>query len=313
MSEAAIEVRGLTRRFGDVVAVDHIDLQVGQGLIYGFLGPNGCGKTTTIRMLCGLLTPSEGEARVLGLKVPDDVAQLRAKIGYMTQKFSLYTDLTTLENLRFMASIYGLQRARAQQRIDQVINQFALDELRQRRLGAMSGGQRQRVALAVATLHEPQLLFLDEPTSAVDPENRHDFWERLFDLCNNGTTILVSTHYMDEAERCHRLAILDRGRIKRDGSPDALMAALDGRVLEIEGPRLRELRLQLIKDPAVVSAAQQGLKLRVLTDARIADPLSYFRNQFQQGEYAGGERHWQLARPNLEDVFMAATQGDSHE
>ncbi|WP_116368186.1 ABC transporter ATP-binding protein [Parahaliea mediterranea] len=302
MSGLAISARGLTRRFGELTAVDHIDLSVEKGRIFGFLGPNGSGKTTAIRMLCGLLTPSDGNVEVLGRRIPADAEPLRREIGYMTQKFSLYTDLTTLENLRFMARVYGLGRGERRRRIDEVLEQFALTELRGRQLQAMSGGQRQRVALAVATLHRPTLLFLDEPTSAVDPENRRDFWEKLFDLSEAGTTILVSTHYMDEAERCHRLAILERGRVRRDDSPQALMGALDGRVVEVSGSDLRTLRAQLMVRPEVVSAAQQGSRLRVLFDAGAEAPL-------EQLHSAAQGHTCQLARPNLEDVFMAATSG----
>lgn len=304
MTEAAIRARQLTRRFGDVTAVDRVDISVERGRIFGFLGPNGSGKTTTIRMLCGLLTPSEGEVEVLGLSVPEQAEELRRRIGYMTQKFSLYGDLSTLENMRFMASIYGLGRRAARRRIDEVLEQFNLTELRKRRLDAMSGGQRQRVALAVATLHGPTLLFLDEPTSAVDPENRRDFWEKLFDLSEAGTTILVSTHYMDEAERCHQLAILERGQVRRNDAPATLMQALDARVIEVSGRGLRALRQQLMGEPGVVSAAQQGNSLRVLTEARVASPLDFLRERVDTRG-----RELRVARPNLEDVFIAATSG----
>ncbi|TXS94043.1 ABC transporter ATP-binding protein [Parahaliea maris] len=303
MTELAIKAQGLTRLFGDLTAVDAIDLQIERGRIFGFLGPNGSGKTTAIRMLCGLLTPSAGEVTVLGHPIPRQAELLRREIGYMTQKFSLFTDLSTLENLRFMASIYGLPRSRRKGRIEAVLAQFSLQELRDRRLDAMSGGQRQRVALAVATLHEPTLLFLDEPTSAVDPENRRDFWEKLFDLSAAGTTILVSTHYMDEAERCHQLAILERGRIRRDDTPQALMSALEGRVVEVSGESLRPLREILVTQPEIISAAQQGNRLRVLMTPEVEDPLQCLDRLAGPGRAL--ERT--LARPNLEDVFMAAT------
>ncbi|HXX48661.1 MAG TPA: ABC transporter ATP-binding protein, partial [Myxococcota bacterium] len=206
-----MRTRGLTRRFGRTTAVDGVDLDIPRRAIYGFLGPNGSGKSTAIRMLCGLLTPSAGTASVLGLEVPRDAELLRRKIGYMTQRFSLYEDLSVGENLAFLAEIYSLPRAAARARIELLLDEFHLRELRDQRSGTMSGGQRQRLALAGATLHEPELLFLDEPTSAVDPQSRRDFWEALYALVERGTTILVSTHFMDEAERCHELAILDRG------------------------------------------------------------------------------------------------------
>mgnify|MGYP001824600631 CR=1 FL=1 len=303
MNDAAVEARGLSRHFGDIRAVDKVDLQIPRGEIYGFLGPNGSGKTTMIRVLCGLLTPTAGEVRVLDLEIPRQAEALRRKIGYMTQKFSLYDDLTVAENMRFMARIYGLQRSAAKQRIEDLLGHYALTSMRDRFAADMSGGQRQRLALAVATLHQPTLLFLDEPTSAVDPENRRDFWEKLFDLSDAGTTILVSTHYMDEAERCHQLAILGNGRLRNQGSPDELMTQLDSRVVEISGSDLRRVKDRALSLPLVQSAAQQGLHLRILMSPDTSDPLSYLR----QG-LANDSLSFSMARPSLEDVFVAATQ-----
>ncbi len=303
MNDAAVEARGLSRHFGDIRAVDKVDLQIPRGEIYGFLGPNGSGKTTMIRVLCGLLTPTAGEVRVLDLEIPRQAEALRRKIGYMTQKFSLYDDLTVAENMRFMARIYGLQRSAAKQRIEDLLGHYALTSMRDRFAADMSGGQRQRLALAVATLHQPTLLFLDEPTSAVDPENRRDFWEKLFDLSDAGTTILVSTHYMDEAERCHQLAILENGRLRNQGSPDELMTQLDSRVVEISGSDLRRVKDRALSLPLVQSAAQQGLHLRILMSPDTSDPLSYLR----QG-LANDSLSFSMARPSLEDVFVAATQ-----
>ena len=303
MNDAAVEARGLSRHFGDIRAVDKVDLQIPRGEIYGFLGPNGSGKTTMIRVLCGLLTPTAGEVRVLDLEIPRQAEALRRKIGYMTQRFSLYDDLTVAENMRFMARIYGLQRGAAKQRIEDLLEHYALTSMRDRFAADMSGGQRQRLALAVATLHQPTLLFLDEPTSAVDPENRRDFWEKLFDLSDAGTTILVSTHYMDEAERCHQLAILENGRLRNQGSPDELMTQLDSRVVEISGSDLRRVKDRALSLPLVQSAAQQGLHLRILMSPDTSDPLSYLR----QG-LANDSLSFSMARPSLEDVFVAATQ-----
>ena len=215
--ELAIASQGLTRTFGNLVAVDHLDLEVPRACIYGFLGPNGCGKSTTIRMLCGLLTPSAGAAEVLGVEVPRHAERLRTRIGYMTQRFSLYEDLSVQENLAFLARIYSLPRVRARLRVKSQMEVFGLVDRSAQLAGTLSGGQRQRLALAAATLHEPELLFLDEPTSAVDPESRREFWEFLFEMVDQGTTVLVSTHFMDEAERCHALAILDEGRLVASG------------------------------------------------------------------------------------------------
>ncbi len=302
MTELAVHTRGLTRKFGELTAVDHIDLDIPRGQIYGFLGPNGSGKTTIIRMLCGLLTPSSGDASILGLKVPEQAEALRQKIGYMTQKFSLYDDLTVEENMRFLAKIYGLSRSHSNERISYLLDKYALKNMRKRRAAAMSGGQRQRLALATATIHEPTMLFLDEPTSAVDPENRRDFWEKLFDLSDTGTTILVSTHYMDEAERCHQLAILDLGKLKTQGTPIDLMNELEGRIVEVAGDGLRQVKEQIVQLAPVLSAAQQGLKLRVLFRAGSEDPRQYLENQL-----GGNGLAFSHAQPSLEDVFVAAT------
>jgi ABC-2 type transport system ATP-binding protein len=308
MTEAAIHTRGLTKRFGDVVAVNEIDLEIPSGRIYGFLGPNGSGKTTTIRMLCGLLTPSSGEASVLGLKMPQQAEALRRRIGYMTQNFSLYDDLTVEENMQFMSRIQGLSRAAASQRIATLLDRYTLRPMRARMASAMSGGQRQRLALAVATLHQPDLLFLDEPTSAVDPENRRDFWEKLFDLVDEGTTVLVSTHYMDEAERCHQLAILETGHLRTQGAPTELMGKLDQRVIEVRGPDLRNVKKQALQFSQVQSVAQQGLQLRILLKAGVTDPMGALRQQF-----ANEALQLQIAKPSLEDVFVASTDGGNEQ
>tara|TARA_B100001540_G_scaffold309036_1_gene324595 strand:- start:3533 stop:4456 length:924 start_codon:yes stop_codon:yes gene_type:complete len=301
MTDTAIRTRRLTRRFGEVTAVDGIDLDIPRGEIYGFLGPNGSGKTTAIRMLCGLLTPSEGDVQVLGLDIPAHAEKLRRRIGYMTQKFSLYEDLSVEENMRFIARIYAMRGGDTRRRIEELLAHYDLRELRARRAGNMSGGQRQRLALAVATLHRPDLLFLDEPTSAVDPENRRDFWEKLFDLVDAGTTILVSTHYMDEAERCHQLAILDTGHLRRQGRPEQLMSELAGRVVEVRGPGLREVRQRALQLPEVLSAAQQGLHLRILMAPGVEDAHACLQRHLGQGVSCD------LTRASLEDVFVAAT------
>jgi ABC-2 type transport system ATP-binding protein len=302
----AIEARGLTRRFGDLVAVDHVDLSIPRARIYGFLGPNGSGKTTTIRMLCGLLTPSEGEADVLGHRVPADSEALRRSIGYMTQRFSLYEDLTVRENLAFVGEIYSMGQPRRRRRIEALLAEYRLEPQARQRAGTLSGGQRQRLALAAATIHEPPLLFLDEPTSAVDPQSRRDFWESLFALVETGTTILVSTHYMDEAERCHRLAILDRGRLVGEGTPRDLMRDIDAHVIEVEAADLRAARAALDEIPAVMSVAQLGTRLHVLVDRREADPEACVRDAYAR---AGVEAHVERTQASLEDVFVATTRG----
>lgn len=302
----AITARGLTRRFGTVIAVDHVDLAISRATIYGFLGPNGSGKSTTIRMLCGLLTPSEGEAEVLGHRIPGEAEAIKRKIGYMTQRFSLYEDLTVRENLEFMADVYSLPRKSARQRIGQLLDKYNLADRERQRAGTLSGGQKQRLALAAVTVHEPELLFLDEPTSAVDPQSRRDFWESLFELCDKGTTILVSTHYMDEAERCHGLAILDRGRVVADGAPQELERRIDASVVEMETGDSRAVRRLLTDLPGVLSVTQLGMRLRVLLDRSVADPLALIRTGLIGQRLQFDAR---LTHPNLEDVFVAATQG----
>ena len=299
-SDFAIETHGMTRAFAGVNAVENLDLAIPKGTIYGFLGPNGCGKSTSIRMLTGLLSPTSGDIRVLGETLPGAEEKLRRRIGYMTQKFSLYDNLSVRENLEFVAQIYGLNRKNAKLRIAELLTLYDLGGRQKQMAGSMSGGQRQRLALAAATLHHPELLFLDEPTSAVDPENRREFWERLFDLSAQGTTILVSTHYMDEAERCHGLAILERGVKRADGSPQQLMAAMGARVIEVSGDDLRTLKQSLITESAILSAAQIGSRLRVLVRSDIADPLAWLKPRV-------ANRAMEEVRASLEDVFVTCT------
>ena len=203
-----IRVEGLSRRFGTLEAVRSMDLLIRRGEVFGFLGPNGAGKSTLIRMLVGLLAPSDGTAEVLGHSLPRESESLRSHIGYMTQRFSLYEDLTVEENLDFAARIFSIRRQKRKARIETILEEYALTERRAQRAATLSGGWKQRLSLAVATVHDPELLVLDEPTAGVDPESRRTFWEKLFELAARGTTILVSTHYMDEAERCHRLCMM---------------------------------------------------------------------------------------------------------
>lgn len=302
-SDIVVRATGLVKKFKDFRAVDGLDLVIERGMIYGFLGPNGCGKTTAMRMLTGLLTPTEGTVEVLGLSVPKDAETLKYKIGYMTQTFSLYGDLTVQENLNFMATIYGLTGAERKQRIGEVMERYDLTDLKGRFAGKMSGGQRQRLALATAVLHQPQLLFLDEPTSAVDPESRRHFWEQLFDLVEGGTSIIVTTHFMDEAERCHKIAILEAGQKRADGAPKDLMAAMGANVVEIEGPNLRDIRRKLLGSAGIMAAAQLGARLRVLVRDDVPEPETFLKDKPE----TDGATLIESVRPNLEDVFVTAT------
>lgn len=302
---AAITARNLTRRFGKLTAVDHVSLDIPRATIYGFLGPNGSGKSTTIRMLCGLLRPSEGECVVLGHPVPREAEQLRLKIGYMTQRFSLWEDLTVQENLDFMGRIFGLDGAVRTARIDERLKQYHLEDRHSQRAGTLSGGQKQRLALAAATLHEPELLLLDEPTSAVDPQSRRDFWESLFELVDRGTTILVSTHYMDEAERCHGLAILDRGQLVAEGPPRQLMDAIGATVIEIESDDVRGARHAIDGQDYVKSVAQLGNRLHALLSPDRAAPEESIRALLARNRVQGKVER---VRASLEDVFVASTR-----
>ncbi|HVA54682.1 MAG TPA: ABC transporter ATP-binding protein [Gammaproteobacteria bacterium] len=301
----AIQAENLTRRFGALVAVEDVSLAIPRGQIYGFLGPNGSGKSTTIRMLCGLLRPTAGHASVLGHVVPRDAEMLRRKIGYMTQHFSLYHDLTVRENLEFMARIFTLPRAQRVKRVHEVLNRYDLAECHEQRVATMSGGQKQRLSLAAATLHDPELLFLDEPTSGVDPQTRRDFWDSLFEIAATGATFLVSTHNMDEAERCHRLAILDRGRLVAEGTPNQLMHDIKALVVEVETADPQAAIHRLRAQPFVKSVAQLGTHLHVLVAQDMRDPVKGVRQAL--GEASGTPQRIKRVPANLEDVFVAAT------
>ncbi|TBR40747.1 MULTISPECIES: ABC transporter ATP-binding protein [Dyella] len=301
-----MRARGLTKRFGEFTAVDHVDLQVPAKHVYGFLGPNGSGKSTTIRMLCGLLTPTEGDIDVLGLRIPEQAEQLRSRIGYMTQKFSLFEDLSVRENLEFMAAVQGVPKAKMKGRVDELIEQYHFSDRQKQLAGTMSGGQKQRLALACAVIQDPELLFLDEPTSAVDPESRRDFWEKLFELADAGTTLLVSTHLMDEAERCHRLAILNHGVLVADGTPAELTGKLEGRAFVVESTDPRRVQKALVDQPAVLGVAQVGNVLRVLMQPQEqGDGLGQLKQIIGK---SGLQAQVQAAEPNLEDVFVAVTR-----
>lgn len=304
MNDSAIHAQSLTKRFGALVAVNAVNLEVPRACVYGFLGPNGSGKSTTIRMLCGLLTPSEGDIEVLGLRIPEQAEQLKQHIGYMTQKFSLFDDLSVRQNLEFLATVQGLSRREEKTRVDDLLKRYRLDDREEQLAGTLSGGQKQRLALAGAIVHRPELLFLDEPTSAVDPESRRDFWEKLFELADEGTTILVSTHYMDEAERCHRLAILDTGNLVADGTPAELTAKLEGRTFLVRAGSPRKAKEALDDRPDVLSVAQIGNELRVLMREGNAS-IDALRHRLDE---AGAQAEVESVPPNLEDVFVVATR-----
>jgi ABC-2 type transport system ATP-binding protein len=307
----AIEARGLTRRFGALTAVDRVDVDIRRGEIFGCLGPNGSGKSTLMRMLLGLLAPSAGEVRVLGCRMPQEAERLRPHVGYMTQRFSLYDDLTVEENLDFAAEIFGMARRLRRRRVEATIIDTGMERYRTTRAAALSGGWKQRLALAAATIHEPDLLLLDEPTAGVDPQSRRRFWEKLFELASRGTTILVSTHYMDEAVRCHRLCLLREGVRAALGAPRALTAALASRVVEIRTERIETAIAALASSPIVASVTQLGDTAHVLL-ARAAPAADVAAGALTAQLRAAGIAV-SAARPgeaNLEDVFVAILLGE---
>ena len=304
MTDLAIQANHLDKTFGKVRAVRDLNLHVPRSRIYGFLGPNGSGKTTAIRMLCGLLTPTAGDIDVLGYSIPDEAEALRLKVGYMTQKFSLFGDMTVFENLQFIAEIYSYPRRERAGRIEELLERYDLRDQRRQLAGTMSGGQKQRLALACAVLHRPELLLLDEPTSAVDPQSRRDFWSALFRLAEAGTTILVSTHYMDEAERCHRLAILDHGVKVADGTPTELQAGTGMHVVEVTSSNPYQAQQVIADLPAVASVTQLGVRLRVLIPDSEDNPVALVEEAMRA---ANLDTHAELSTASLEDVFVAVT------
>jgi len=308
MTDIAIRCRDLCRSFGTLRAVDRLNLTVDKGTIYGFLGPNGSGKSTAMRLLCGLLLPTSGDIEVLGYVIPRQAEQLRHHIGYMPQKNALYGDLTVEENLRFMAGVYLMDRRLARQRIDELLSRYDLDHFRRSRVDYLSGGLRQKAALAVATLHRPPLLILDEPTSEVDPQSRREFWSGLFELVEEGATALVSTHFMDEAERCHRLAVFHRGRKMVDGSPEELMRQVAAHVLRVDAPVVAAVSRLLLGHDRVISVAQIGQHLRVMVEPAVEDPIASVQDALASAGLTGTVT---TQSANLEDVFVAATRKEA--
>ncbi|MBI2896844.1 MAG: ABC transporter ATP-binding protein [Deltaproteobacteria bacterium] len=262
-SEVVVHTEHLSRRFGELVAVRDVSLDVERGEIFGVLGPNGAGKSTTIRMLCGILDPSGGRGTVVGYDIQREPERIKERIGYMTQRFSLYEDLTVEENLAFYSGIYGIGRRARRTRIDEVARTTGLDARRRQIAGTLSGGWKQRVALACATIHQPPLLFLDEPTAGVDPVSRREFWDQIHRISSGGTTVLVTTHYMDEAERCHRIAFIFGGSLLDVGTPAQVVSRRGLRVAEVRVDRPLDAALALREHPGVDEVAHFGNDLRV--------------------------------------------------
>jgi ABC-2 type transport system ATP-binding protein len=309
-SEWAVEIDDLVKTFGAFVAVDHVSMKVRKGEIFGFLGPNGAGKSTTIRMLCGLLTPTSGRASVSGFDVATQPEEIRRTIGYMSQKFSLYDDLTVEENIDFFAGIYGVPRALRAERKNYVLGMANITERRRALTGTLSGGWKQRLALGCAILHDPPVLFLDEPTSGVDPIARGAFWSLIHDLAQTGHTIFVSTHYMDEAEYCHRLALMYRGKVIALGPPAELKKGLTSHTLlqlDTSDPLATMGALEGMPDVGEVAVFGGGLHVTV-TDAAAIERVR------RKVEEAGIQvKRLERIEPSMEDVFVAMIEAEERK
>ena len=292
----AIEVKGLVKRFGDTTVVDHVSMSVAEGEIVGFLGPNGSGKTTTIRMMCGLLTPDEGEGQVLGFDLRSESLKIKREVGYMTQRFSFYEDLTIAENLEFVARLYRLKPVG--EHVLRTLDELGMTSRGNQLAGTLSGGWKQRLALAACIMHKPRLLLLDEPTAGVDPKARRDFWDEIHRLADGGLTVLVSTHYMDEAERCHRISYISYGKLLATGTVKDVIAQAGLSTYIINGERLADIARELKGVPGVEQVAPFGATLHVVG----SDPVM-LKTALEKISHREGI----LVKPgetSLEDVFI---------
>ena len=306
----AIETEHLTRRFGALIAVNDVTLRVQRGEVFGFLGPNGSGKTTTIRLLCAVLEPTAGTARVLGYDVARQADEIKQRIGYMSQRFALYTDLTTRENLEFYAGVYGLSGPLRRQRVDEFIQRAALTEVATTVTGSLSGGLRQRLAFGCAALHRPAILFLDEATSGADPLSRRGFWDAIHSLAAEGITVFVTTHYLDEAEYCHRLGLMREGRLVAEGTPTSLKAGLQDTLIEVDCADPVAALEVAERLPSVQEASLYGHQLHVLLDGGEGsdDPVPVTAALTDAGIAV---RSAGRILPTLEDVFVATVRQHS--
>jgi ABC-2 type transport system ATP-binding protein len=301
--EPAVVVRDLVKRFGDFVAVDHLDLEVGKGEIFGFLGPNGAGKSTTIRMLCGIVTPTSGTGSVAGFDLVSEPEKIKANIGYMSQKFSLYDDLTIEENLDFYGGIYGLSRSRREERKDWVLEMAGLTSQRRLLTGSLPVGWKQRLSLGASLLHEPPIVFLDEPTSGVDPISRRRFWDVIHELSGRGVTVFVTTHYMDEAEYCERLGLIYRGKLVALGSPTELKSRfMEDSIVEITCDRLNEAMARVEGVEGVKEVAIFGRGLHAVVENAEGMPERIERALASVG---CADLRVEAITPSLEDVFVS--------
>jgi ABC-2 type transport system ATP-binding protein len=302
-----VKTESLSRRFGSLVAVRDVSLEVHRGEIFGVLGPNGAGKSTTIRMLCGILDPSGGKGTVVGYDIFKEAELVKRRIGYMTQKFSLYEDLTVEENMLFYGGVYGVAPRTLRPRVRTTLDEMGLGPRKKQIAGTLSGGWKQRVALACATIHEPPLLFLDEPTAGVDPVSRRDFWDQIHRIAGEGTTVLVTTHYMDEAERCHRLAFIFRGQTIGVGTPEEIVEGRGLEVVEVEAEHTIGAADALRDLPYVEEVAHFGRILRVGFRGE-AEPERVVREAL--AEQGISVRRVAMGRPSVEDVFVSMVRED---
>jgi ABC-2 type transport system ATP-binding protein len=303
---SAIVARQLTKRFDSFTAVDEVSFEVHRGEIFGFLGPNGAGKTTTIRMMLGLLPPTSGSVEVLGVPVAQSPRAIRPRVGYMAQAFSLYNDLTVLQNLRFYGRSYGLKNDELTQRIEEALQLTDLEGRRHTQTRDLSGGWRQRLALNAAILHRPELVFLDEPTAGVDPVSRRAFWDLLYKLVADGVTVFVTTHYMDEAEHCHRLAFIQQGRLIAQGSPETIkQEEMEGQVLEIDCDQPNRAVGVLREMGVFREVALYGAQIHA-----VAEEIEHHRSRIQEALDEAGVtlRSMEVIFPSLEDVFIATVR-----
>jgi len=300
----AVETQNLTKRFGNFTAVDNVNFYIPKGEIFGLLGPNGAGKTTTIRMLCGILQPTSGTGTVLGFDIKKDPEEIKKQIGYMSQKFSLYDDLTAYENIEFYASIYGVPRSERGNRIDELIEMAGLKDHRRELTRSLSGAWRQRLALACAIAHKPPMLFLDEATAGVDPVSRREFWDLIYEMAGNGVSVLATTHYMDEAEYCNTIGIMYGGELIALASPDGLRDKISGVLYQVDCNHPRQATALLDTLPGVLDAAIHGAQVHVLAESekgkmRIKHELEKAHIRVDQIEEI---------QPSLEDIFISMVE-----
>jgi ABC-2 type transport system ATP-binding protein len=303
--EPMIRISGLTRRFDAVTAVDNLTLEVFPGEIFGLVGPDGAGKTTTLRLLCGLMDPTAGQATVAGHDVAREPKGVQDQIGYMAQRFGLYADLTVDENMEFYADLFGVTIADRNELLPRLLRMTRMEPFRVRQAGRLSGGMKQKLALMCTLLHRPKILFLDEPTNGVDPVSRRDFWAILYGLVKDGITVFITTAYLDEAERCSRVGLLHRGKLIRVDTPDALRRQFEYDCYQVEGPRLREAREFLESAEGVVSVEPSGASLHLFLSREQTSPQVLQRALEAKNL---GPAHFDRIVPSLEDVFIATVR-----